>query len=181
MGASDAPVLAGVSPWKTVWELWDDKLGLVKDQEPNYAMSRGISLEPVARDIYEFQYGVQMPAKRFEHPKYNFMAANLDGWNEEHKYLIEIKCPGKADQLLAQQNLVPEKYYPQLQFQMMCADAKFGDYVTFDGKETIWVTRVFANRRYQQNLIRLSRWFWHQVETKTPIKRYSIVLKGQGA
>ena len=46
--ASETPIILGVSPWQTPYQLWQIKLGLV-EQEVTPAMLRGTQLEPQAR------------------------------------------------------------------------------------------------------------------------------------
>ena len=50
--ASETPVVLGVSPWLTPYQLWQQKLGLI-EPEVTPAMLRGTQLEPAARAAYE--------------------------------------------------------------------------------------------------------------------------------
>ena len=59
--ASETPVILGLSPWQTPYQLWQLKLGLV-EQEVTAAMRHGSELEPVARAAYERQTGRIMQA-----------------------------------------------------------------------------------------------------------------------
>jgi putative phage-type endonuclease len=177
IGGTDAVVIAGLSPWRTIQELWEEKVTGVSNVEENWAMRRGKELEPIARDIYSFQYNISVPAKNVVHPEYAFVKASLDGFNEESKLIVEIKSPGKKDLEIAKNNMIPDKYYPQVQWQMLAANSPMVDYVTFDGKETIYVKRIFADLRYQRNLLRLAKWFWHKVQNKIPIERYEVRLE----
>lgn len=178
IGSSDASVLAGINIYKTVHDLWLDKLGEVVKEPMPYPAQRGKDLEPVARDIFEYQFKVKIPPKNFIHPQYEFMKASLDGWNEEERYIVEIKTPMPTSKDLIWPDQVPEKYYPQLQWQLLVTDANHAEYVTFDGKHTIWTKRVYPNKNYQKNLVRLAKWFWKQVLEKKPIKEnYKVKLK----
>lgn len=168
LGASDAPVVMFVSPWKTLEELWVEKVtgkSLVKE---NYAMKRGKDLEPIARDIYEFQYGVSMPPRTGSK---GILLASLDGYLEQHKGILEIKSPlSKKEIEAAKLGLVPGKYYPQIQQQLYVFDANYCDYCTFDGENEIYVSRVFNDYKYQRELVRRSNWFWKQVVDKKELK-----------
>lgn len=183
IGASDAPALAGVDPWKTAHDVWLDKLGLKEKVKPNWAMQRGIDTEPVARDIYETSFGLQMPPKNFVHKDYDFIRANLDGYNEETNTLIEIKVPGKKTVEMAMHGLVPCNYFCQIQYQLMVSNAVHADYVVYDSNarpidQLIYVVRLLPNQMYQRKLMRLAKWFWHQVQNKKPIKEhYKVKLK----
>ena len=50
--ASETPVVLGVSPWATPYQLWQQKLGLVQP-EVTAAMLHGTQHEPLARAAYE--------------------------------------------------------------------------------------------------------------------------------
>lgn len=176
LGSSDSVVLAGLSPWRSIFDVWTEKVYGTTEIKENWAMTRGKDLEPVARDVYNFDFGVLMSPKTFQHPKYEFIRASSDGYCSDLQYGIEIKCPGKKDLELAKQGLIPAKYYPQLQWLMLASQSTQIDYVSYSGKDEIDVIRCFANERYQRNLIRLAIWFWHKVTTKTEIKRYGITL-----
>ena len=82
----------------------------------------------------------------------------------------------KSDIVKASHGIIKPDHYPQLQHQLFVTKANYVDYVVFDGLNQIYVNRVFPDLKYQRNLVRLARWFWRQVETKTEIKKYDIVM-----
>lgn len=168
LGSSDAPAIMGVSPFKTAYQLWEEKTGLVVRDESNYATRRGHELEPKARARYELLYGCEMPVAFLEHHEFPFIRCSLDGYNEGIKRFIEIKCPGKDDIELARQGKVPEKYYPQIQHQFLVTDAESCHYVTYDGYESLIIVEVKPNREYILELAKNLINFWELVQTKTP-------------
>ena len=167
LGASDAPIIMGVSPWKTAFELWLEKTGQKKSETSNFAMERGNKLEPKARAYYEAEHDIDMPAQLFEHPKKTYIRASLDGWNAEKQLILEIKCPGKDDHKTAIDGIVPEKYYPQLQHQMLVTGAKMAHYFSFDGTKGVTV-KVDRDEEYIKKLEKKLDEFWNFVTTKTP-------------
>ena len=178
IGSSDAAVLAGTSPWRNIQQLWTEKVTGVSEIKENWAMARGKELEAVARDLFEFEYGCLVPPKNLVHPEYAFIKASLDGLCEAENYLVEFKAPGKADLELARSGVIPDKYYAQVQWQLLVSGCKFGMYVCYDGKTSLYCVQVFPDKRYQRNLIRLAKWFWHKVENKIEItKKYKIKLR----
>ncbi|GIV50738.1 MAG: hypothetical protein KatS3mg038_1259 [Candidatus Kapaibacterium sp.] len=46
LGASDAPAVLGLSPWRTAWEVWAEKTGRIDSWTGNAATSAGQLLEP---------------------------------------------------------------------------------------------------------------------------------------
>lgn len=149
LGASDAPVVMGVSPWQTAFELWTVKTGLCQPSEPHpaavAAMRRGNDLEPAARELAEQVTGIAFPAIAGEHDEYAFIRASLDGYHEAFEVvdgktlnastILEIKCPGKADHADAVKGRVPKKYGVQMQAQFLVTAAAKGIYFSWDGMD----------------------------------------------
>lgn len=167
IGASDAPIIMGVSPWCTPRQLWEKKLGLRDDSFDSSAMKRGRDLEDVARLEFLFKTQICVAPAVVECGKLSWMSASFDGIDDTHKHIVEIKCPGKEDHQKALDNNVPEKYYPQLQHQMFVADVESMSYFSFDGKEGVLVD-VRADQEYQSRLIEKENNFWNCLINKTP-------------
>src|SRR5207244_2786888 len=85
--ASETPVLLGLSPWQTPYQLWQAKLGLI-EQEVTAAMHHGSELEPVARAAYERQTGHVMQPLVVVDGEYS---ASLDGATLDTGRIVEIK------------------------------------------------------------------------------------------
>ena len=124
LGASDAPVVMGVSPYRTRLQLWREKLGLGDEQKVNQSMRRGKDLEPVAMKAYEKESGNIMSVDGADtivyHPTYKFMRASLDGLSIDKSIAVELKCPGEEDHEIAKSGKIPEHYYPQVQQELEC-------------------------------------------------------------
>lgn len=175
LGASDAPVIMGVSPWTSRFQLWGYKTGLMTRPEPNQfakvAMQRGHALEPIARKMYEELSGNLYPAVSFEHDTAPFMRASLDGYNLELNRVLEIKCPGKIDHAKAVAGIVPEKYYPQLQMQMLVSGAPISVYASWDGvSKDLAIVQLEADAEYMQFLYVELTMFWQMVQDRDLLK-----------
>lgn len=117
IGASDIPIIMEVSPWKTPYQLWLEKIGETTNAV-NSAMQRGTDMEETARQAFILETGIAVfPDVRISN-EYEWMIASLDGINAEGTVILEIKCPGHVDHNTALAGNVPDKYYPQLQHQM---------------------------------------------------------------
>lgn len=167
IGSSDAAVILGVSPWKTLFELYEEKAGIHTIDQSNWATRRGTEMEPMARANYEMDTGLECPPKLFVHPEYSFIRASLDGWNEENRVVLEIKCPGKEDHETAKRGVVPEKYYPQIMHQLLASGGSRADYYSFDGTSGV-VVSVTPDLEYLKEYLIKAQDFWHMVETRTP-------------
>ncbi|RTL05220.1 hypothetical protein EKK58_08715 [Candidatus Dependentiae bacterium] len=175
IGASEAPVIMFDSPWKTLDDLWQEKVYGVSLTKQNFAMKRGKKLEAVARDIYEQQFKVSVPPITAACSRFPFILASLDGFHERHKYVVEIKCPLNENEIeIAKKGILTPKYYAQIQQQLYVTNGSYCDFVTFDGYSSISVIKVYPHYTYQRELVRRLRWFWHQVENKIPLKKRKV-------
>jgi putative phage-type endonuclease len=135
--ASETPIVLGVSPWTTPYQLWQHKLALTTP-EVNPAMLRGTELEPAARAAYERITGVAMQPLVMVDGDYS---ASLDGLTLAGDRLVEIKCPLKGRESTLWQSIqerrLPEVYGWQVQHQLMVTKADIADVFVFDGTEGV--------------------------------------------
>ncbi len=177
IGASDAPIIMGISPWKTPYELWQQKLSLVEDNTDNFAIRRGNDLEPIARKAYINYTGIICEPKFMVHNEIAYMSANLDGLSLDGNIAVEIKCPGKKDHETAKNGEVPEKYYPQLQHQLAVLNHDVIHYFSYYNEDDFILIEVKRNDEYINNLYNKEREFWHCVENFIPPEGAKIAKK----
>lgn len=166
LGGSDAPIIMGVSPWKTAYELWLEKLGLSQSHS-NYAMQRGSEQEETARFEFSLYHGISVEPKVLQHPDHEWMIASLDGISEDGKTIVEIKCPGREDHSKALAGNVPEKYYPQLQHQIAVAGVDKALYFSWTADTYVTLT-VERDDEYIKNMIEKEREFYRCLQELTP-------------
>lgn len=118
IGASEAPIIMGESPWTTPYQLWCRKLGLEPEQSDNSAMAEGRRKEPLVREMLRRGYPDPIMPIVAQHDTCDWLIASLDGIDSDGR-IYEIKCPGIADHEKADKGYVPEKYRAQLQHQML--------------------------------------------------------------
>jgi putative phage-type endonuclease len=101
----------------------------------NPAMQHGVDTEPLARSAYENARSLLVKEVGFiNHPRIEMSGASPDGLVADDG-LVEIKCPNTAthiDTLLS--GKVPTKYITQMQWQMLCCQRKWCDFVSFDNR-----------------------------------------------
>jgi putative phage-type endonuclease len=151
LGSSDAPPIMGVSPWKTQYQLWEEKVSTTVPTS-NYAMKRGHDLEPKARAVLERELGMPLGPKVLTSGKRSWMMASLDAISFDERTVAEIKCPGIEDHKIALEGHVPEKYIPQLQHQLEVCQLDAMYYFSFDGEKGV-VIKVFRDEKYIKELI----------------------------
>lgn len=169
IGASDAPVIMNVCPFtrsdgfpRTPLTLWKEKLDILGDDKPTSAMNYGLEAEHNIRQMVNETTGKTFDPAVFFHPEMPFMMASLDGITGDKQYILEIKTCGDADFALAEKGEVPEKYFPQVQHQLMCVPvAQCVLYVVShrDTKETKTI-EITPDSAYQNKLVAKEKEFW---------------------
>ena len=168
IGASDAPVIMGESPWKTPYQLWQLKLGLKEDAPMNQYMKRGHDLEPKAREAYNKYTNSNVEPKVMIKPDKTWMMASLDGYDAQKNCAVEIKCPGQKDHAIAAKGQVPKHYYAQLQHQLEVLNLNVLHYFSFS-EENFHLVEVERDDRYIANMLKEEENFWQcMVSFKMP-------------
>ena len=145
IGASDSPAIAGVSPWKTIEELWAEKVFDIR-MPVTGAMQRGIDLEPHAREYFIQQTGIEVFPLVAEDEKYPFLSASYDGISLDHKTILEIKCPSSIKGV----DRYPEIYIPQFQKQMYIAGVQELYYLSYFVCKKVVTSNLFKVQREQE-------------------------------
>lgn len=174
LGSSDAAVLLGWSPWKTIKQLFEEKTGIWTPSFGAFqqaAMDRGKELEPKIRKWYETEYrkGVAFKENIAENGVFR---ASFDGINELFTNpedgsvgrIIEIKAPNAADHALAKEGMVPQKYIPQVQWLMLVGKIEWCDYVSFGSDGTYAIVPIRFDEVIQTELVKRASMFWKFVE-----------------
>lgn len=164
IGASDAPVIMGESPWSSRYDLWEQKTGRGTERPANFYMRRGTRLEHVARRLYIESRGTHVEPVCMESEERSWMRASLDGWSAAAGLVVEIKCPGAKDHAVAQSGKIPAKYYPQLQHLLAVSRAALCHYVSYRDDELV-VLMVKPRADYIDRLVREEQEFWDCVQT----------------
>lgn len=159
IGASDTTVIMEVSPWKTPYQLWSEKMGLSENQKDNASMKRGRDLEPIARQKFIEEIGYAVVPIVALHDSIQFMLASFDGVSDDGKIAVEIKCPGYQDHEMAMDGVIPEKYVPQLQHQMEVAGLQSMFYFSFNEK-SYKVLEIEKDEKYFKKLLEKEKDFW---------------------
>lgn len=161
--ATDAPMLLGVSPYATPYKGWQRKLGLIAEQTETEPMRRGKRDEPIARDWFIKEYGIQMDPCCVESDEFNFIGASLDGLSPCGKYLLEIKSNG--DQYhFGLKDGPPEFHFCQMQHQYLACDniPEICFYLSWNKSGPI-VKEIKLDNVWMQDYIPQAREFWRRV------------------
>ena len=163
IGASDAPVIMGETPFKTQRTLWSIKTGRREEEPAGPAARRGRELEATARRAYERRTGTPVEPLCLVHDELDWMRASLDGLSFDGSTLVEIKCPlSLRDRVSAQEGRVPFQYQAQLQHQLEVSGAERAHYWSFHGNDGVLI-EVRPDRDYTKRLIEMEAAFWQLV------------------
>ena len=168
IGSSDAPIVLGVSPYKTPMQLYQEKLGLVKS-EYKAIFAVGHEWEPKIKKMVEEKEKIEFQPRVFVKPNKDHLRASLDGYNSEKHLVLEIKYANAEDHALALENKIPEKYYAQVQHQLNVVDGNLAIYGSYNEmSDSLAIVKVERNNDFIKLLEKKCDEFWHMVQTKTP-------------
>lgn len=177
IGGSDAPVVMGVSPWKSPYALWCEKTGLESDFVDNEVTRWGRLLEPVIADEYERITGrklIDLGSHTIQrHPKRSWQICT-------HDRLIE-DCDGRGRGVLSikyvgsmaareweetwQEEQGPLYYRVQSQHEMAVSDLHWGAFAVYIWGQGLKHTDFERNDNFVESLVDEERAFWKRVET----------------
>ena len=164
IGASDAPVILGESPYKTADQLFDEKVGVVRDGGQNAAMARGTYLEPAARTAYCSALSRKVASACLQSTNHDWLRASVDGISDCGAFLVEIKCGLSAYRKTAQTRRPPDYYHGQLQHALAVTGLDEIDFWCYwPGCNSVHVT-VKRDEPYIKKLLAAEEEFWRRVQ-----------------
>lgn len=166
IGASDAPIIMGMSPYKTALQLWREKLDLDEGYQTEY-MRRGLMLEDAARVRLKEDRGIDVKPKVVMHSVNNWQMASLDGISDDGKTIVEIKCSGKKYHQEALNGTIPEHYKAQLQHQMECTGLDEVYYYSFDGQDGV-LLKMERDQEFIDQMIKMEEKFYECMISMVP-------------
>lgn len=172
IGGSDAPVIMGVSPWKTPYGLYLEKLGMGVNTEQTPSMTHGLEIEDRAREWFRGITGI--PALPSVYTKNDWMMASYDGFyvipgpgSQSIKVCLEIKLANQEDHECVKSGKVPTKYYPQVQHQIEVIDADKAYYLSWRDEDPVLIT-VDRDDAYIDDMVKKERKFWQGLQNLDP-------------
>lgn len=169
IGASDAPVIEGNSPYKTPRQLYYEKCGMLEEDVDGkeFIFAKGHDVESTIRKHFFDLTGVEMKAVCAIHPKFDHIRASLDGYSPKLG-VLEAKYVGQETIRRARNNEIPPHHYTQIQHQLCVTGSDVGQWFGHDGKNDGVLVEVRADKEYIFRLLEKEHVFWSLVTTKTP-------------
>jgi putative phage-type endonuclease len=174
IGGSDAYVIMEQVPssWGTPQSLYAEKIGGKAEREVNYAMRRGLALEPRALEEYCQLKGMEFRKGYFENRETApWLIVSVDGVTKDFKNAVEIKCSGSMDHGLAKKGVIPDKYKYQLTHILMVLGLPEMDYFSYKPGDSV-LLKFKMDRDMAAKLLTAERRFWECVLNKVaPVKK----------
>jgi len=175
IGASEAAALIGLSPWKSLVQLYAEKTGAIHppDLTGNDAVFWGTRLESVVRDVFAERTGrfLDKGGVMLRSTRYPWALATLDAWCSDRElgpyWPLEIKTTNAA----RGEDWVdgpPPTYLAQVHWQMIvtgCDRATIACLI--GGQQFVWAD-VERDEILTRKLIHAGEEFWQRVRAGTP-------------
>lgn len=175
--ASMIPVIMGLSPYQTPYQLWAELVGLKKpdDLSKNFHVQRGVEQEPEARNAVEQQYCKPYMPVCVQADHNPLFLASLDGLSQlddQETEVLEIKCPHEKiyNEIIKMQGNAQtfKMYQAQVQWQLNCAGAQKGRlYFYLRGRKPISVG-IPRDQTFIEVAEQAALAFWKLVQDKVP-------------
>lgn len=170
IGGSDAPVIMGLSPWKTPYQLWLEKTG----QAPEPDLSEiervmfGIALEPVVATEFSRRTGMKVRRvnKRQQHKDKPHFVAQIDR-RIVGGGILECKTTDGARKSDWDDG-VPDHYLVQVQHQLLVTGEEFAYVAVLFGGNTFQYFKVDRDEELIENMELILDDFWSKVVSVTP-------------
>ena len=170
IGGSDAATIVGLNPYSSPYELWADKLSLIKPKEENEAMRLGHDLEEyVAKRFCEAtNKRVRRENSILRNTDIPFAHANVDRLIVGEKAGLECKTTSALNTKKFKNGEFPPVYYVQCQHYMMVTGyKKWYLAVLVLGRGFLWF-EINRNEEDIKALKEAEQEFWQHVESKEP-------------
>lgn len=174
IGGSDASVIAGVNPFRSVFQLWKEKTGQAEPEEVETEYTHfGSILEPVIKREFTRRTGLRIRNRYaiLQSEDYPFMLADLDGVvNENGKRCIFEAKTASAYKAELWEEGVPREYLYQIQHYMAVTGAEKTYIAALVGGNHFLYHEVYRDEEMIRRLIRMEQDFWvnHVLSGKEP-------------
>lgn len=183
IGASDAPIVLGISPYKTPYQLWSEKVGLI--EPPDYSdrewIEWGHRLEPIIAKAYAERSGRRIdPWPQFgivRHKTFDWMACTPDAvqWGQPAGFgtmepslgMLQVKAVGGY--FAAEWKETPPLHYQvQLQHELEVTDCAWGTLAALIGGQKLLWFDFARNDKFIAAMLEQEAEFWRRVEEEDP-------------
>lgn len=167
IGGSDASVVMGKNPWRSIQQLWEDKTGKTPIQEnSNEYTYWGNVMEGIIRKEFMNRTGLKVRQKHFMmfHPQFQFMFADVDGIVTDErgeKCIFEAKTVSQYREEEWRDGKIPVEYMMQVQHYLaVCEMQKAYIAALIGGNHFIYHT-ILRDEGMIAELVHAEKQFWN--------------------
>lgn len=168
LGASDAPAALSISPYKTPFQLWSEKCGLVEPFSGNEKTLWGERLEGVVASVFSDETGLSLKKSDnlYVHGLLPYLTATPD-YETADGALVEIKTTSErhADEW---EYGPSDSAHVQLMHQLAVTGRSYGFIVALIGGQRLVHYKVERDEDIIVTILDQLKVFWDFVERKTP-------------
>ena len=173
IGGSDMPIILGISSYKTPYQLYLEKKGILSTgDEMSPVQYWGNRLEAVIRDEFADRNNVLISTPdTVVHPFYDFLRANIDGYINEWDAVLEVKC---ANQFMANEwgedgsDYIPMAYLAQVAHYCSVMNADCAYIAVLIGGHDYRQYKYVRDLELEKTLIEAACAFWDAVQKDLP-------------
>lgn len=168
IGASDSPIIMGYSSYKTPYELYLQKTGLISDEdEQNELQYWGNEIEPLIIKRFAEQNNLEVSfPDTIYHPEYDYIFANLDGYIASENAVVEAKNANSFQRKewdSACQDGIPLTYLIQIAKQVAVANATKGYCAVLIGGNEYMQFVYERDKELEEMILNADKKFWNCV------------------
>lgn len=175
IGGSDVSIIAGINPFKSVYQLWREKTGQAEPEQTDseYAYF-GTLLEPIVRKEFTVRTGIKVRAKHaiLQSEAHPFMLADLDGVINDKggSAIFEAKTASAYKQEIWEEG-IPAAYMLQIQHYMAVTGAKKTYIAALVGGNRFYCHEIARDEEMIGKIIAMEKYFWenHVVKGIEPV------------
>lgn len=171
IGGSDASAILGMNPYSSPLKVYLSKVSDDQEEESTEAMRQGTDLEQYVADRFCEETGkkVRKCSKILQHPKYDWMLANVDRMIVGEDAGLECKTTSPYSKFKFDEGEInPHYYWQSMHYMAVTGAAKWYVAILVLGKSF----HVFEIKRDEDaiaSLIETEKWFWeNNVMKKNP-------------
>ena len=173
IGGSDMPIILGLSSYKTPYQLYLEKKGIISDGDKMSPVQYwGNRLESIIRDEFALRNNVTIETPdTIIHPFYDFLRANLDGYIKEWESVLEVKF---ATQFMAQEwgedgsDFIPMAYLVQVAHYCAITNADSAYIAVLIGGHDYRQYKYSRDLELENTLFKAASDFWDAVQKDLP-------------
>ena len=166
---SDASIVLGINPYRSVLHLWKDKTGQFPVEENGNEYTHfGNVLEPVIKKEFTKRTGLKVRAKNaiLQSAEYPFMLADLDGIvKDEDGELAVFEAKSASEyKKAAWEKEVPKEYLAQVQHYLCVTGFKKAYVCALVGGNSFYCHEIYRDEEYISHLVKKEQEFWECVK-----------------